>query len=282
LAREASGGRKAFISVDAEGMPYIVGRHHLVPGDKLFNELREIMTRLSYMVAEELIGGGFDEVVIADSHASMVNIDPFKAPGGIRIVRGFPRPLSMIAGASGAEAAYLLGYHTSPQAGGVLGHTYAGRIIQAVLLDGREASEYLLNAYALGELGVPVALVAGDSRLKDEVKKHTPWSVFVALKEPLSAFAAVSPSPDEISKRLRDGVAESMVALRENKLKPLSSENVGDFVIEFKRPYYADVAELFPCTERLDGVSVRLTCGSFIEKYKMLEGLVIASFGLER
>lgn len=274
--------RKAFITVDAEGMPYIVGRHHLSPGDRLFSELREIMTKISYHVASELLKRGFTEVVLADSHAAMINIDPFKAPRGVKVVRGFPRPLAMIAGAEGAQAAYMLGYHTSQQAGGVLGHTYAGRIIQAVEINGIKASEYLLNAYALGELGIPVAMVAGDSALGSEVDRHTPWAVFYPLKDPLSAFAAASPSLEELLEGLSRAVAESVEKLGHGELKPLVPPEDLEFIVEFKRPYYADVASLFPCVERLDGVTVKLTCGSFMDRYKMLEGLVIASFGLER
>ncbi len=274
-------GRHAFISVDAEGMPYIVGRPHMGPGDKLFHELREVMSRVTYTVAEELRAQGFDRVVVADSHGSMLNIDPFKAPRGVEIVRGFPRPLSMVAGAGGAEAAYLLGYHTSPQGGGVLGHTYAGRIIQRVLLDGAPASEYLLNTYALGELGVPVVMVAGDKALEPEVSRHTPWAVFVPLKEPLSYFAAVSRSMEEVVEELRSGVAESLARLRRGEAKPLEPPEGMEFVVEFKRPFHADLASLFPCVERLDPITVKLTCGGFVDKYKMFEGLVMAAYAME-
>ncbi len=274
-------GGHAFISVDAEGMPYIVGRVHMGPGDKLFQELREAMSRVTYAVAGELLRRGFGGVVVADSHGSMVNIDPFKAPRGVAIVRGFPRPLAMVAGARGARAAYLLGYHTSPQGGGVLGHTYSGRIVQRLLLGGEPASEYLLNSYALGELGVPVVMVAGDKALQPEVEKHTPWAVFVPLKEPLSHFAAWSPSLGEVVESLRAGVEESLAKLEAGDARPLQPGKGLEFVVEFKRPFHADLAELFPCVERLDPVTVRLTCGGFTDKYRLFEGLVLAAYALE-
>lgn len=46
-------GGHAFVSVDAEGMPYIVGRPHRGPGDKLSHELRGVVSRVTYTVAEE-------------------------------------------------------------------------------------------------------------------------------------------------------------------------------------------------------------------------------------
>ncbi|MEB3851953.1 MAG: M55 family metallopeptidase [Desulfurococcales archaeon] len=273
---------KAFISVDAEGLPYIVGRTHLSPGDPLFGELREVSTRLARLVAGKLLEKGYTEVIVADSHGSMVNIDPLRMPRGVRLVRGFPRPTSMIWGARGARAAFLLGYHTSPATGGVLSHTYAGRIVQRVNLAGaRDASEYLLNTYALGELGVPVALVAGDALLEQEVQRHTPSTVFLALQEPASSMAGLAKSIEEVEEDLSNAVEDALARLESGDLSAARPPEPW-IEVEFKRPWHADIASLFPCVERLDGLRVRLTCERYLDNYKLFEGLVIAAYSLER
>ncbi len=274
---------KVFVSVDAEGMPFVPSRYMLMPGDKLWGELRDIMTRIVSMIVREVASAGFD-VVVADSHGSMVNIDPLKLQeaGPATLVRGFPRPLSMVAGSRGASAAFLVGYHTAPGAGGVLAHTYSGRIIHRVEVDGcSDADEYILNTYALGEEGVPVVLVAGDSRLEEHVREHTPWAVFVPLKDSVSVFADSTPPLHEVEKRLREGVRRALSVIERGEAKPVKPGD-SSIIVDFNRPAYADAASMFPCTERLDGTRVKLKCNSFRENYKLLEGVVLAAYALER
>ncbi len=273
---------KFYVSVDAEGMPWVPSRHMMSPGDSLYGELREIMTHITNVVVDELYRQGAVEVVVADSHGAMVNIDPFKLDKRAGLLRGYPRPMSMIIGAEGSDAAILLGYHTSPQQGGVLAHTYAGRIIQRVRVHGcDEATEYLLNTYALGELGVPVALVAGDAKLKDQVEKHTPNTQFTPLKQPISYFADYTPPIKEVETTLRGQLRKAITLLKQGKIQPVKPREPW-IEIEFKRPFHADIAQLFPCTERKDGLTIKLTCRNYLDNFKMLEGLVIAAYSLEK
>ncbi len=270
-----------FISVDAEGMPYSPYRGMMMPGDPLYGELRRIMAWIVDVVVSEIRAGSpRAEIVVADSHGAMVNLDPFQAREDYVLVRGFPRPLAMVYGAEGADAAMMLGYHSSQQAGGVLGHTYAGRIVQRVTVSGfTAASELVLNAYALGEMGVPVVLVAGDEALRADAERVAPDAVFVALKKPASSLADVTPPRRTVEEALRRGVREALSKLGE--ARP-SKPEAPEITVEFKRPWHADLAQLFPCVERLDGVTVRLRCESYLNNYRLFEGLVMAAYSLER
>ncbi len=273
---------KFYLSVDSEGMPWTPYKRMQVPGDPLYHELREIMTLVTNTVVEELYENGASEVIVADSHGDMVNIDPFKLDKRATLIRGFPRPLSMITGADEADAALFLGYHTSPQQGGVLAHTYSGRIIQRVEVEGcKQTTEYLLNTLALGEIGKPVILVAGDWKLGEQVAKYTPWTVFLPLKKPLSSLADMTKPWPAIEEMLRRGVRAAVRNLREGSVKPLKPSKP-EILVEVKRPYHADIAELFPCVERLDGVTIKLTCKTFRENFRLLEGLIMAAYSLER
>ena len=65
---------KAFISVDMEGMPYIVIPGHLSLKGTLYEEARKTATKITLTVAEELHKNGFNQILIADSHGPMVNL----------------------------------------------------------------------------------------------------------------------------------------------------------------------------------------------------------------
>ncbi|MCE4625476.1 MAG: M55 family metallopeptidase [Desulfurococcales archaeon] len=256
------------------------------------------------------------EVVVADSHGSMMNIEPMKLWSTIisglseslctnslakhetrlcnalvehyvgskllkiSLVRGFPRPLSMVNGAEGSDFAVFLGYHATPPMGGLLGHTMSGRIVQRMRIKGEDdASEYLLNTLMLGEIGVPIALVAGDETLRGQVEKHTPWAVFVPLTQKVSSLASTTPSPYEYRRMLWEGLSKAFNNYKSGELKPLLPEEPW-VEVEFKRPWFADVAELIPCTKRVDGLRVRFECDTIRKSFAAIEAAILAAYSV--
>jgi D-amino peptidase len=274
---------KAFISVDLEGMPYIVIPGHLNLKGPLYDEARRIATKIALITAEELNKNGFEEIVIADSHGPMVNLLVEDLPEYVEIVRGFPRPLSMVAGIEGCKIAMFLGYHAKfGTAKSTFDHTYSSASINRVDVNGVEASEFLLNAYVAGELGVPVALVAGEAQLlEDDVKKLAPWAETLALKNSLSRHSARSASMVRIEKELREAVRRAVAAQKKDKVELLVAKKPVRMGINFLACHFADVAELLPSIRRIDGLRVEYTAKSMAEAYKTLELLVLASSGTQ-
>ena len=273
---------RAFVSVDLEGMPYIVSVHHLTVGKALYSEARKIATRVTKIVVKELHEEGFDEIVVADSHGPMVNVLPEEMPEYVELVRGFPRPTSMVVGVEGSDAALFLGYHSrAGVARSTFDHTYSG-VVSYVKVNGVEASEFLLNAYVAGHYGVPVILVAGDERLLEEVKERAPWAVRVPLKSSYTRYAARSPSFTKLEKALREGVKTAVSKLRNGEVRPLRVGRPVEVEVCFVTSGYADVAELAPGVRRLDGRRVTFQTDDIVSAYKLFELLVLASAGLAK
>jgi D-amino peptidase len=274
---------KAFISVDLEGMPYIVIPGHLNLKGSLYDEARRIATKITLIAAEELNKNGFDNIVIADSHGPMVNLLVEDLPEYVEIVRGFPRPLSMVSGIEGCKTAMFLGYHAKfGTAKSTFDHTYSSASINLVEVNGVAASEFLLNAYVAGELGVPVALVAGEAQLlEDDVRRYAPWAETVALKTSLSRLSAKSASMVSIEKELREAVRRAVATQKKGKLELLVAKKPVKMGIPFLASQYADAAELLPSIRRIDGLRVEYTAKGMAEAYKTLELLVLASSGLQ-
>ena len=273
---------KAFISVDMEGMPYVVIPGHLNLKGALYEEARKIATKITLITAEELHKNGFDEVVVADSHGPMVNLHVDELPEYVEIIRGYPRPLSMVAGVEDCDAALFLGYHAKfGTAKSTFDHTYSGASIHKLEVNGTEVSEFLLNAYAAGEYNVPVILVAGEAQLlKDDVKRYAPWAKTVALKHSLSRVSARSPSMIKIEKELRQAVKSAAVTFKQKKAKPLTTPKPVKMGVTFNASHFADVAELLPSAKRTGGLKVEYTAKNMTEAYKTFELLAIASSGI--
>jgi len=272
---------KAFISVDMEGMPYVVIPGHLNLKGALYEEARKTATKITLTVAEELHKNGFDQVVIADSHGPMVNLHVEDLPEYVEIIRGFPRPLSMVSGVEDCDVALFLGYHAKfGTAKSTFDHTYSGGSINKLEVNGTEVSEFLLNAYTAGEYNVPAILVAGEAQLlKDDVKRYAPWAKTVALKQSLSRVSAKSPSMKKIEKELKQAVKKAVASFKQQKTKPLITQKPVKIAITFLVSHFADVAELLPNIKRVSALKVEYTAKNMTEAYKTFELLILAASG---
>ncbi|MFX1285880.1 MAG: M55 family metallopeptidase [Promethearchaeota archaeon] len=273
---------KAFISIDLEGLPFIVIPGHLSLKGTLYSEARKIATKVVLIVADELNRTGFDKVIIADSHGPMVNIKVDDLPEYVEIVRGIPRPVSMVSGVEECDVALFLGYHAKfGTAKSTFDHTYSGRSIHRFVINGIPVSEFLLNSYAAGFYDVPVILVAGDAQLlEDDAEKFTPWVETVVFKKSLSRVSAKSPSMIKIEAELRESVNKAVINFKENNVRPLKTEEPVKARIIFNASHFADVAELLPIIDRTDGLTVEYTANNIIDAYKIFQLLVFASSGV--
>jgi D-amino peptidase len=273
---------KAFISVDLEGMPYVVIPGHLNLKGSLYDEARRIATRITLIAADELSNNGVDDVVIADSHGPMVNLLVDDLPEYVEIVRGYPRPLSMVSGVEGCQIAMFLGYHAKfGTARSTFDHTYSSRSINSVEVNGILASEFLLNSYVAGELGVPVVLVAGEAQLLiDDVKKYAPWAETVPLKHSMSRLSAKSASPARIERDMRASIRKALARYKKGKVEVLVPKKPVRISINFLATHFADAAELLPSAERIDGLRVEYTARNMVQAYRVFELLSLASSGI--
>jgi len=273
---------KASISVDLEGMPYIVTSHLGLKGT-LYEEARKIATKVTLIVADELYKNGFEEIVVADSHGPMVNLHVEELPEYMEIIRGFPRPLSMVAGIEGCNVAVFLGYHAKfGTAKSSFDHTYSGGSIRKVEVNGVEVSEFLLNAYVAGEFSVPVIMVAGEAQLiRDDVAKWAPWAEAVALKNSLSRVSAKSPSMTRIEKELREATKRAASNFKPGAIgNLLIAKKPINMRVTFLVSHFADVAELLPKAKRIDGLTIEYTAENMVEAYKTFELLALAASGM--
>ena len=270
---------RAFISIDLEGMPFIVSREHLIVKGALYSEARKIATRVVLTVAEALHSEGVNEIMVADSHGPMVNILPEELPEYVSLLRGFPRPVCMVNGVERSDFVVFLGYHAKAgTAHSTFDHTYSSSTIASLKLNEIPVSEFLLNTYFAGHFNIPVALVAGSEALiKDDVKKFTPWAESVILKRSVSRYGAWSESFKVIERNLREAAVRSVQKFNNKVLKPLKLEYPVDVVVEFLSSGMADIAELLPGAERIDGRKIKFQAKDVVEAYKTFELLVMAA-----
>ncbi|WP_461863924.1 M55 family metallopeptidase, partial [Thermococcus sp.] len=88
---------------------------------------------------------------------------------------------------------------------------------------------------------------------------------------------AVSPSMKKIKNDLKSAVSRAFKKFKNGELKPLRIDGPVEFTLRFLGSEMADVAELLPFVERLNGKTVRYKAKNIIEGYKIFELLLLAA-----
>ncbi|TBW41174.1 aminopeptidase [Siculibacillus lacustris] len=270
---------KIFISADIEGVAGVVSPLQGTPGNPEYERARRLMTDEVDAAVVGAFLGGATEVVVNDSHGSMINLLPEALDPRADLILGKPKPFNMAAGLDRAfDAMFLVGHHGAAGGRGVLAHTTNGFAFRAVRLAGRPLGEPgIYGAYA-GTLGVPVALVTGDDRTVEETRPLFPEAEFVAVKTALGHRAARQISPARARTAIRAAAAAAVARCR--AMAPFVVP--GPFVAEFEMnsPALADLAAVLPPARRLDATTVAFDCADAADAVGWMNALSALSAAL--
>jgi D-amino peptidase len=267
---------KVYISVDMEGVAGVVQPAQLGPTGFEYGLAREWMTGELLAAIEGARGAGARDIVVSDSHGNAQNVLIDNLPEDVRIVRGFPRPLSMMQGIDESfHAAIFVGYHASEWGvDAVRGHTISSAKLLGVRLNGRDASEGIINAGLAAEFRVPVVFVSGDRQAVESLRSVAPWAEGVIVKEGLGYHSALTVTPARGRQLIRDGVGRALSRLSDARLAPVSSPIA--FEIGFKLTIDAERAAFVPGLVRADAHWVRGTFKALSEITRLIQ--VLTSF----
>ncbi|MEW2379139.1 M55 family metallopeptidase [Micromonospora sp. NPDC047812] len=263
------------ISADMEGISGIVHPTETNPGGYDYERSRRLMTaEVNAAILGVLDAEPDADVLVADAHGPFRNLLPEELDRRARLVRGKPRPLSMVAGLEmGAEALLLVGYHARAGAGpAVLAHTMSDAVLD-VRLNGRPTGEIGMNTAVAGHFGVPVVLISGDDVACAELRDLVPDAVTVEVKRALGQAAAVTLHPGAAQERLRRAAATAVG--RRAEVPPLVLAGPVDVEVDLCSPTTVDQATLVPGFARAPGArTVTFTGRDMVEVYRGVQLLV--------
>ena len=250
---------KAYISLDMEGATGIVSPEQVRPGSQEYPFGRAMQAHDLAAVLEGLKEEGVVDVLVNDSHWNMTNLDIGRLPAGTRLISGSPKPLSMVEGVGGCDAAFFLCYHA--MAGtekAVLDHTLSGTTVHDVVLNGLKVGETGINAALCGVLGVPVALVTGDLAACWEAESLMgPELVTCGVKEGHGRHSAELLPPQETATLLREAARQAVRRAAAGSAPRLVLEPPFVMDLTLHRTIQADAAAFAPGSYRLDGRTLR-------------------------
>lgn len=262
-----------FISFDIEGISAVSSWREVKKDSPDFARIRKIATgEVNAAVrGTRKSGKPIGLITVCDSHASGENIHIEELESGVTLIKGTPRKYYMMHGIGKEyDVAFLIGYHAmaGTRAGG-MDHTYSSASIYGIKINGRDVGEAAINAALAGFYRVPVGLVSGDDRLVKEVRQFLGSGVeTVITKQGISRAAAQCRHPEDVHFEIEAKASRAIQKIE--KLKPFTFKTPIRAEIDLVGSMIADVVELVPGIERVNGRNVTFKAKDILEFYRVL------------
>src|SRR5262249_4454637 len=271
LAGRAAG--LVFSTVAMEGITGVVQPSQLGPTGFDYGRAREWMTAEVNAAIDGAKRAGATSFVIADSHGNAQSLLINQLPPDVQIVRGFPRPLSMMQGIDDTfAAAVFVGYHASEMTTeAVRGHTFSSARLLGVTINGTEVSEGMFNAAIAGQFGVPVVFVSGDRKAVTQLQQAAPGVVGAIVKEPLGYHSAMTVTPAAGKSMIAEGVRKAFAARA--SIAPYTIQGPLQFEVGFKLTTDAERASYIPGLTRAGAHSIRGTLPDILQLVRLMQVL---------
>lgn len=264
---------KVYISADMEGVSGVsTWKVQSQSNGREFEKFARLMTQEVNAAIAGAFDAGATDVLVSDSHGDAQNIDVELLDKRARLVRAWPRPLSMMQGIDETIGAVIfIGYHAgedSPDA--ILSHTMLGDGFK-IKLNGIEVPEAGFNAAIAGDFGVPVVFLSGDQAAGEEAKRLLGPIETVAVKQALGFHAATMLHPEEAQRLIREGVKRGID--RRADLAPYKVDHPVELELTLTKTVNAELAAYLPGVKRLSGNTVLFTAADMTEASKFLEAV---------
>ncbi|MFF4325279.1 M55 family metallopeptidase [Streptomyces sp. NPDC048387] len=272
---------KILVSADMEGATGVTWPADVLPGTPQWERCRAMFTSDVNAAVLGFYDGGADEVLVNEAHWTMRNLLLEELDPRAEMITGRHKSLSMVEGVQhgDVDGVAFVGYHTGAGSEGVLAHTYLANSLTGVWLDGRRASEGVLNAHVVAEYGVPVILVTGDDLTCADAAGYAPGARTVAVKDHVSRYAAVCRTPARTAADIRAAAAGAVeLAVRHEPVRggPHTVE------VEFDAEHLSMAATVVPGVERTGERRIAYTSGTMYEGIRTFKAVTtVVSAALE-
>ncbi|MDR7418167.1 MAG: M55 family metallopeptidase [Armatimonadota bacterium] len=270
---------RIYLSVDMEGITGVAAAKHVQPGERDYDRFRKLMTQDANAAIEGALATGATEVVVSDGHGPMTNLLIEELHPAARLMSGSNKLLGQMEGIDGGfDAAFLVGYHQREGGGdGILNHTFIGRVVYEVRINGDPADEAAVNTGLAGAFGVPVALVTGDQTVCADAERRIPGVVTAPVKEAFDRYVGLSLTPERSRALIRERATEAVRAVQAGRIVARRPPSPVTFEIDFKRTAPAHMATLFPGVERRGPRTIAITDTDYVRAFKLAWGCMIVA-----
>jgi len=239
-----------------------------------YNQGRVFLTADVNTVIEGLFDGGADEIYVLDRHGS-------GSPGPDIILERMNSRAKFIEKVPEEkwvwelevfDAVAFVGMHSKTGGGGFMAHT--GNPGMDQILNGRSVNETELAIISAGMFDVPMILVSGDDKLKQQLQPY-PWIEYVTVKYSKDAYTAALRPIDEVHQEMRMAAKQAVKNIPDAK------------VVNLKTPIKAGLRAVPPADlSNLDGVpginfkddTVTFEANDYNEAWEGIDALIYVAY----
>ncbi|MFC5589603.1 M55 family metallopeptidase [Sporosarcina soli] len=263
-----------FISADIEGVSGIVHGEHTARDGKEHDYARMLMTEEVNACIMGALEAGAERIVVNDSHGTMRNIYHEKLHMQAELILGSPKKLAMMEGiSSDFDAAIFIGYHTKMGSDGILNHTFNGRVVKSIEINGTELGEFGLNALVAGYFKVPVLFVSGCDLVAIEAEKCVPNIHHAEVKKTINRTTALNVHPMVARELIKEGTQKAMK--NHEDITPFTMEPPFIVRMEFLNTGLADAVEILPIVKREGPLTISFVMNDMLDCYRMIRSAIM-------
>jgi len=265
---------KIYISIDMEGISGISSFSQTDPNNPRYKEGLYFMKRELEEVLKILDEIKVEKVLVNDAHWNMDNLNFIDLENyNFELISGNPKMLSMMEGINHYNFDYsiFIGYHSSANSiRGFLDHTYSSYSISEIKINGKRANEAYINALISSYYNVPVGLISGDDKLKLEVSEFLKDSEFVITKFSISRNCVKLRNPREVYEDYKKAIYNMI----NKKIEPIELPKEFEIEITLRKTEMADIVEILPIVERIDGNKILFRENDFIRAFRYIRVII--------
>lgn len=254
---------KVFISADIEGTAFTTYWDETERGKPDYPRAAEEMTREVRAAIDGAVAAGANEILVNDAHDFGINLDPFRLPSCVELIRGWSgSPMCMVEGVDESfDAAFFIGWHSPAGTNGnPLSHTMSGKPA-SVRLNGMPCSEFLLYSWACAMRGVPSVLLTGDRRLTELSRPLHPGLVTVPVKDGFGGLTRCK-TPEWVEETIRQAAQQALRQDLSRACVHLPARFV--FEITYKEVRNAVKYSFYPGFKLVSDDTIRLTTNDYM------------------
>ena len=257
---------RVYISADMEGIAGISKWDETIKGKQDYEIYRQQMSREVAAACEGAIEAGAEYILVKDAHEDGKNLLHELLPRNVKVISGWSNhPYCMVEGLDESfDAVIFIGYHCGAGSNGSpLAHTMYPDRIRNITINGEEADEFLIHAYACQMIGVPIVAVSGDGELMRHVRTFDSQIKTIALQEGFGG-GIVSIHPELAVERIKRGVKKSLIEEMPKKTS-FKQPEIFEMTIEFKDHADAYKFSFYPNAEQISEYCIRYESSNYID-----------------
>jgi D-amino peptidase len=213
---------------------------------------------------------GADEFLVVDSHGNGQNLLIEEFPEDVRIIRSFPRSLSMLQGVDrSVDGVIFIGFHSgaaNPE--GVRAHTMSSANLTDLKIGQQSVSEAVWGAAIAGHFKVPVLMISGDDVATADASRFIPGIEVAVVKKALSFHSAETLTPAAGQRLIREAAQKAVARIDE--IKPYRVETPVQVTVSFKNYQPSQILAHLPGFERPDSHSISFQADDMVRASEIL------------